>query len=148
MSERLKLLPCPFCGGTKIGTKGGSSYRWWLAYCGECGAQAGEVRMATLNKPRDEAEAEAKEEALQEWNKRAALSEGWVSVKERLPEPDVDVLVWLKKGGTVINCWTEIREAPVTWSSATIPVGMCWQDYDWEEVTHWRDLPAPPVGKD
>ena len=44
-----------------------------------------------------------------------------------------------------MDTWGEQHEAPVSWSSATIPVGMGWDsDTDWECITHWMPLPAAP----
>ena len=62
---------CPFCGGTSVFTSEGSTFRWWVAGCNECGAQAGEVRRQTLgdgtNEEWDEA---ARIEAIEAWNER------------------------------------------------------------------------------
>lgn len=68
-------LPCPFCGGTKIETQEGSTFRWWYASCGECGAQAGEIRRQTLGEgTNEEWDAQARADALAAWNRRAALA--------------------------------------------------------------------------
>jgi hypothetical protein len=42
--EALELLPCPFCGSVRIVALEGSTFRWVLAECAECGARCGEVR--------------------------------------------------------------------------------------------------------
>ena len=68
-------LPCPFCGGTKIATYEGSTFRWRYASCNECGAQASEVRIETISLPRPEAIAQADKELLKEWNTRTLRSE-------------------------------------------------------------------------
>ena len=67
-------LPCPFCGGTKIATYEGSTFRWRYAACNGCGAQAGEVRIETISLPRPEAIAQADKELLAEWNTRTSPS--------------------------------------------------------------------------
>lgn len=67
-----QLLPCPFCGGTDVAIVEGSSFRWRLASCNGCGAQAPDVRIQTMGEgtPK-EWEAVAHKAALAEWNKRA-----------------------------------------------------------------------------
>lgn len=63
--------PCPFCGGTNIGVAEGSTFRWVFACCAGCGAQAGEVRVQTLGEgTTDEWAANARLDAMDEWNKR------------------------------------------------------------------------------
>jgi hypothetical protein len=72
----------------------------------------------------------------------------WVSVEERLPAADTDCLVWARGIAThyvYVTRWAEQREAPVSFSSATIPVGLGWDDFDFEDVTHWMPLPAAPT---
>lgn len=65
-------LPCPFCGCTDVGVIEGDSFRWRVARCNGCGAQAGDVRIQTLGSgTRDEWEARAISSAIAEWNKRA-----------------------------------------------------------------------------
>ena len=67
----LGALPCPFCGSTQIGFADGSTFRWLVAVCENCGAQAEEVRIDTLMPCRAAAEANAKVDALKAWNTRA-----------------------------------------------------------------------------
>lgn len=64
-------LPCPFCGSTSVSVKEGSTFRWRIAYCNECDAQAGEIRAQTSGEghPNDW-EAAAIDRAIAEWNKR------------------------------------------------------------------------------
>lgn len=76
---------------------------------------------------------------------------GWIACDERMPDAGVEVLVWLAapafKGSinVAMDTWDEQHEAPVAWSSATIPVGMGWDSgTDWERITHWMPLPAAP----
>jgi len=80
-----------------------------------------------------------------------AVPVAWIACSERMPEAGVEVLVWLAspafKGGShvVMDTWDEQHEAPVAWSSATIPIGMGWDSgTDWERITHWMPLPAAP----
>jgi Lar family restriction alleviation protein len=56
--------PCPFCGSTRIDTKEGSTFRWRLAYCVDCEATSGEVRVTSKDSP------QARDAALAEWNRR------------------------------------------------------------------------------
>jgi len=73
----------------------------------------------------------------------------WVSVRERLPDSDGPVLVYTPKNAHAkvwIDCWQMQREAPLSWSSATIETGFMWDGFEFEDVTHWMPLPAAPVG--
>ena len=64
--------PCPWCGSTIVGVSEGSTFRWRVAHCLECGAQAPEVRAQTLGEgTREEWEAAAQADALAAWNERA-----------------------------------------------------------------------------
>jgi len=65
-------LPCPFCGSENVEVCDGSTFRWVYAGCGDCGAQAGEVRRQTLGEgTAEEWEAAAKLSAIVEWNRRS-----------------------------------------------------------------------------
>ena len=67
-------LPCPFCGGTEVVLREGSTFRWRMIGCTECGAQAGEVRVQTLGDGTpEEWEADAASRAIEEWNGRAPV---------------------------------------------------------------------------
>ena len=72
---------------------------------------------------------------------------GWISVEDGPPELGERVLVF---GDTMfgpiqfIDEWIEITEAPVSFSSQTIVVGVGWADSDPEEITHWMPLPPNP----
>lgn len=80
----------------------------------------------------------------------AAVPGGWISVEDRLPAIGQTVLVWSKQSwekepSLKIDCWDEQREAPVSFSSETIPVGPGWDEHDdFYQVTHWLPLPAAP----
>lgn len=84
---------------------------------------------------------------------------GWIATTEQMPEPGTECLVCVKALSpkqewpthyTHIDTWDEQHEAPVSWSSATIPVGFGWGSFEFEDVTHWMPLPPPPgiVGKE
>jgi Lar family restriction alleviation protein len=66
------VMPCPFCGGTKVNIIEGLTFRWRRAECQECEAMAGAVRVQTMGDGTDEEwETEAADEAFKQWNKRA-----------------------------------------------------------------------------
>jgi hypothetical protein len=76
----------------------------------------------------------------------------WISVDERMPEPDTECLVygpnnWFDDQPFIaIDTWREQREAPVGFSSATVPIGLGWDDASSDDsYTHWMPLPPPPV---
>ena len=74
----------------------------------------------------------------------------WVSVNDRLPEDGTECLVIVKYGNDpkfyrVIDTWRMQREAPVSFSSATIETGLMWDDHDFDDVLFWQPLPAPPA---
>lgn len=73
----------------------------------------------------------------------------WISVADRMPEPDTECLVWSPGNAqhgpmTYIDTWQEQYECPVSFSSASIPVGLGWDSSSFEEITHWMPLPEPP----
>lgn len=82
--------------------------------------------------------------------------DGWVSVEERMPEPGTECLVWVVSSpwaqpGThyaALDTWDEQHEAPLSFSSATIPIGLGWGDHEYEDITHWQPIPAPPNSKE
>ena len=61
----MELLPCPFCGGTSVTVEEGTTYRWAVATCVDCGATASEVRAVPDV-------VKTQELALAEWNLRAS----------------------------------------------------------------------------
>lgn len=76
-------------------------------------------------------------------------AEQWISVEEQIPEIGTECLVWSKQSwekepSAKIDRWDEQREAPVSWSSETIPIGPGWDEHDFESVSHWMLLPPPP----
>jgi Lar family restriction alleviation protein len=70
-TPRQALIPCPFCGSKDICVVEGTTFRWRLAQCNDCGAQAGEVRIQTSGDgTSDKWEALAEKDAIAEWNTR------------------------------------------------------------------------------
>lgn len=70
----------------------------------------------------------------------------WISVEDRLPEPDSgEVLVWLTGGRCAFDEWHMHREDPTGMSTThVLEMGLMWRDYEFEDITHWMPLPAPP----
>lgn len=75
-----------------------------------------------------------------------AAPAGWISVEDRLPEPDSgEVLVWLSGGRCAFDEWHMHREDPTGMSTThTLEMGLMWRDYEFEDITHWMPLPAAP----
>lgn len=63
--------------------------------------------------------------------------DGWVSVKDRLPDTDRDVLVYTDTRD-MFRCW--YKPAEKHWVREGIALV--------EDVTHWRELPDPPRTED
>jgi len=71
----------------------------------------------------------------------------WISVEERLPEVETDVLAWVVKGGGKRGVATAGLFFDV--GVSTEPVWMGWEQEEpfrngWK-VTHWMPLPSPPT---
>jgi Lar family restriction alleviation protein len=65
-------LPCPFCGETKVDVVVGTTFRWLVAECTECGARCEEIRKQTLGPGTpDDWLKKGKEDAIKQWNIRA-----------------------------------------------------------------------------
>ncbi len=58
---------------------------------------------------------------------------GWISVEDELPEKNVPVLVWEKRGFSYVDR----LEAECAWQIASTHHAI---------VTHWMPLPEPPEG--
>jgi len=83
-----------------------------------------------------------KEHSQGEYVKYSDLPQ-WVSVEERLPERDIEVLVILKgcSTGKIIQRTANIVNADDhNWESDGYEIANCW------DVTHWQPLPNPPGG--
>ena len=71
VDRRVMPLPCPFCGSTQVTTHEGSTFRWVLAECMNCGAMGPEARRQTMGEGDPKAwEAKSEADAIEEWNKR------------------------------------------------------------------------------
>jgi hypothetical protein len=74
IKQAIEALPCPFCGHVGLDFREGTTFRWIVAECSGCGASRGETRIQTLGEgTKDEWMADAREDAIREWNRRAAL---------------------------------------------------------------------------
>ena len=67
----------------------------------------------------------------EDWNARA---DGWISVDDRLPDDNVDILIWSNDVAVVGRYWSLV--AKFLCSDARVAQGM--------DVTHWQPLPPPP----
>ena len=66
---KMKLLPCPFCGGTDVSVEEGSTFRHAVAICNNCDAAAPEALAIHGDKKKTQ------EAALTEWNRRASIKD-------------------------------------------------------------------------
>ena len=66
------------------------------------------------------------------------IGDGWISVSERLPDFEVDVLVFCNG----VAQWGVRSNNCRGWALAT-----GWADYD-DVVTHWMPMPEPPEVKE
>jgi hypothetical protein len=75
---------------------------------------------------------------------------GWISVDERLPEPNEECLVSARVGDRVV---IDLGEIVRYWNGHTNEYGFMWMiTNDWDEgegckITHWMPLPEPPKGE-
>lgn len=66
MTEAIK--PCPFCGCETISVAEGSTFRWAIGECDNCGARCGEIRINTMQTRNED---EIRAAVVKEWNTRA-----------------------------------------------------------------------------
>lgn len=72
----------------------------------------------------------------------------WVSVADRLPAMDVQVLVFCPNNNDPrieFEEWVEYHEDPIGFGGPTICTGEGWSNNEYEEISHWMPLPAHPV---
>jgi hypothetical protein len=75
-----------------------------------------------------------------------ANKEGWISVNERLPADESFKMIWIRGESRPKNAWFGrgikqwFDEDDNTWSN-TAP------DNRFATVTHWRELPPPPLSQ-
>lgn len=72
-----ELKPCPFCGETGVSFREGSTFRWLVIECDECGATPGEVRVQTTgNGTPEEWRKTSEVNAIAAWNRRPSPPAG------------------------------------------------------------------------
>ena len=140
----VKLLPCPFCGhegmlrSMKFGMERTNRY---AVTCTACAIAIGWE--------------DSDEKAIDRWNRRVENSlaiQRWISVNDRLPEPNVNVLVYavgvLEEfiGAKTIAITSMSDTNRFTGYGKTEPYWLdAWQyfliDY---KITHWMPLPEEP----
>lgn len=73
---------------------------------------------------------------------------GWISIKDRLPEESVDVLVWERVYLTPpIQAFWRNKSTPRWYGSRELRDSINGYCEDWElhfKPTHWMPLPSPP----
>ncbi len=85
--------------------------------------------------------------------KQAEAVPQWVDPYEKTPEDGQECLVysrqhWEKAPSVKMDTWQEQHEAPLSFSSATIPIGVGWDAHNFEDVIAWMPLPAAPQPKE
>jgi hypothetical protein len=71
----------------------------------------------------------------------------WINVNDKPPKIGQTVLVYTPNytPSIQVDTWNEQRECPVSFSTATIPIGPGWDSgLEFDEVTHWMELPSAP----
>jgi Lar family restriction alleviation protein len=130
------LAKCPFCGSENAAPYAVKSCHSVL--CVACGGEGPEQ--------------DSESAAIAAWNRRPAVQAvpPWIPVTERMPEPGTECLVWKtasywKEPFLALDRWDEQHECPVSFSTATVPIGLGWDSSDFEEVTHWVAIKPPPT---
>lgn len=90
MSDLIERLPCPFCGSYESSIKEGSTFRWRVVECSDCGAQCGESRAKTIGEADTEGDERA---ATNEWNMRAIDSQA----ADRITELEKQLADWQRR---------------------------------------------------
>lgn len=115
----LELKSCPHCNGNgRIVSVSGFKSDRYRAVCEECGASTREC--------------ETEQEAVSAWNMRA---DGWISVKDRLPEPNVIVLCFTNKGYVDTDSFGRYSKVFLKCDDMEGKVG---------QVIAWMPMPEPP----
>jgi hypothetical protein len=65
-----------------------------------------------------------------------AAAPQWISVKDRLPNRNTNVLAWIKCGTS--------EYVFIETASGDPSVCSGWKHYNKDQVTHWMPLPEPP----
>jgi len=115
------LKSCPFCGGVpQLIAPGYEHYSPCWCKCTQCGAE-GPTKSSEL-------------EAEKGWNERI---QGWISVKDRLPEKEGQYLCWFGNNpvfkGAAIATYLEMWKAFGSLESLET----------YSNVTHWMSIEPP-----
>lgn len=66
----------------------------------------------------------------------------WIPIEQKKPDDGQEILAVAR--GYVFCCEVNHNEDH-TWLSGVCLGGYEWDfDYDWEDITHWMELPKPP----
>lgn len=76
------------------------------------------------------------EQALSDFESQPS---GWISVKDRLPEPFTDVLGWRGYRAHVVRCAGNYEGNGIGWTTSSNGLS-----FDIEKITHWMPLPPAP----
>jgi Lar family restriction alleviation protein len=112
------LRSCPFCQSSVVGPMDDGHVHW--VECRECDAEGPTKYFAPA--------------AIAAWNRRA---NPWVSVAERLPEEDKEVLAWSDAQDYSVFAFHNAG----TWFDSTT-------HYRIGAPTHWQEPPLPPMTKE
>lgn len=77
------------------------------------------------------------------------VNDGWINVKDRLPEDDGKYMVWYKGELDICEFNTDSQTFGYTYDDYDEMYShlVCWDDGMDKYVTHWRHLPEPPKGE-
>ena len=125
----MKPKPCPFCGCVYDKNPDDCLYAGDHEEGCPCSNtySGGVVNICVFDDPR----------SIELWNKRAPAYPGWVSVKDRLPEKYVSVLIAYKdRFGD-----TSVAGGVVDDQQEWVGIGLSIEP---DSVTHWMPLPEAP----
>lgn len=160
---KIDLLPCPFCGSSRIGvySKGKyvgmyfpldnpKYYETYSARCNKCHARGSVcggivLGIGAQSPPSPPSEFTTREKlkamAIAAWNTRAS---GWISCSERMP--DEDSYKWAVGITSTGRCiaFQEHNAYENDTGGISVPTYLA----HGSEITHWMPLPEPPGGDD
>ena len=142
--EIKKLLTCPWCG-EQMRFDGDSVHVWYQ--CDNCWANSPKARRVWKNeKSNKENWNKNKANALLLIRKSEAKKSRWISVEERLPEGNADVIVYIQHPISG-HCWMKIAHHVSEMGLDECVDDEWWLDGSGETVsyvTHWMPMPEPP----
>ena len=149
MTSRPLLLACPFCGGEPTVRV---SFGSWLVEC-KCGADGPSVQRDLVPDAHGVDYHDERLAKIEAWNRRAHLAagsgEGWVSVKDGLPDDFKSVLVFPGYRGYGVSvgyiCF-RFSGGHIDWADDQEWIGDEGTHTSFQP-THWQPLPPAPTGK-